>query len=180
MGLVSGEVENGAADDDVGGVIWKLLDSTASARKFETGSRGAICSASNCTVRIAFGSGSIASTWSAWRRKKTRLRPLPQPASSTLIPGTIRPERLIEEVDVDLTEDRGKVNHGAIVGSSQDPARVMARTGLCLSVSRVLEQPAHARISQSVDADGKRRQATPLQKHRLRCHTEKRADVLAR
>src|ERR1019366_1648710 len=42
------------------------------------------------------------------------------------------------------------------------------------------EHPAHARIPQALGAGGNRRKGPPFEKHGLRRHAEKRADVLAR
>jgi hypothetical protein len=69
----------------------KLIDSTASTRKFASGRSGASRDANARTDSTATGSRSHAATSKPLRRKYTRLRPPPQPASMTRIAGAIRP-----------------------------------------------------------------------------------------
>ena|SRR5450756_6822 len=93
VGLVSGEMENGAADDDVGGVIWKAVrldglrpevrERKLRSEPFGEGPHDA------CPVWVGIDSVDLVSL----AQEEDEVPPWPQPASSKVTPGPIRPRR---------------------------------------------------------------------------------------
>jgi hypothetical protein len=115
VGLVSGEVENGAADDDIGGVIWKaagfhcflpeVRERKLRGKPLGEGSHGAD------GIRVGIDGVDPVGVAKEEDEVASMAAACVQHGHSRADSAT---EELIEEVDVDLSEERWKVGHGEI------------------------------------------------------------------